>query len=283
MSRYHAKKQSDARTQLESHSTVALGIKDGLITISVIDHDPKEAAAIANGYIDEYRKFSANLAITEASQRRLFFQQQLLEAKENLAAAEDALKRTQQSTGVLQVDSQARSLIESAALLRAQVVAKEVQLQSMRTYATEDNPGILQGKQELAALQEQLTKLSGTDQNSSADIIVPKGNIPAAGMEYVRKLRDVKYYETISELMSKQFELAKLDEARQGVTLQVVDAAVPPDNRSFPKRSLTVFAALLLGFFAACGWCIVAEGFRRVRANPEESQRLDALRAALRR
>ena len=112
-----------------------------MITISVTDWDPKLAAEIANGYVEEFRKFSANLAITEASQRRIFFQQQLLEAKGNLAAAEEAMKGTEEATGVLQIDSQTRALIESAAALRAQVVAKEVQLQGMRAYATEDNPG----------------------------------------------------------------------------------------------------------------------------------------------
>jgi tyrosine-protein kinase Etk/Wzc len=281
MARYHEKKQSGARAQLEAHSKVVLGAKDGLITLSVTDRDPKQAAIIANGYIDEYRKFSANLAITEASQRRLFFQQQLLEANESLAAAEDALKHTEQSTGVLEVDSQARSLIESAAELRAQVVAKEVQLQGMRAYATEDNPELMMGKQELVALQEQLAKLAGTDKNSSDDVIVPKGNIPEAGMQYLRKLRDVKYYETISELMAKQFELAKLDEARQGASLQVVDAAVPPDSKSFPKPTITVLVAILLGFFLASVWCVLAEGLQRIKGNPDEGQRMDALRAIL--
>ena len=283
MARYHAQKQSLARNALESHVKVALGAKDGLITISVTDRDPKQAATIANGYIEEYRKFSANLAITEASQRRVFFQQQMLEANESLAAAEEALKRTQQSTGVLEVDSQARSLIESAAELRAEVVAKEVQLQGMRAYATEDNPELLMGKQQLAELQAQLSKLGGSDKNAGSDIIVPKGNIPEAGMEYIRKLRDVKYYETVSSLMAKQFEMAKLDEARQGATLQVVDVAVPPDTRSFPKRTLTVLAAMLFGFFLACGWCVLAEGMQSRKGNPDERQRLDALRAALRK
>ncbi len=283
MTRYRAKRQSDARREFEAHSKLALGPKDGLITISVTDHDPVQAASIANGYIDEFRKFSADLAITEASQRRIFFQKQLLEANERLATVEESLKRTEQSTGVLQIDSQARSLIESAAELRAQIVAKEVQLQGMRTYATEDNPELLTGKQQLAELQAQLTKLSGTTADSSSDIIVPKGNIPEAGMEYIRKLRDVRYYETVSELMAKQFEIAKLDEARQGTMIQVVDAAVPPDKRSFPQRTIIVVIAILLGFFAGCGWCIVAEGLQQLKSNSEENMRLDALRASFRR
>jgi uncharacterized protein involved in exopolysaccharide biosynthesis len=283
MARYGAKMPSNARTAFEAHSTVALAAKDGLITISVTDRDPGKAAEIANGYIDEFRKLSANLAITEASQRRIFFQQQLKEAKENLAAAEEAMKGTEQSTGVFQIDSQTRVLIESAAALRAQIVAKEVQIQGMRSYATEDNPEIFEAKQQLAALQAQLARLADADQDSSSGLIVPKGKVPEAGMEYIRKLRDVKYYDTISELIAKQFEMAKLDEARQGAVIQVVDVAVPPDHRSYPKRTITVILAMVLAFFVACGWGILAESLRRLDSNPAERQRLDALRATFRR
>jgi len=282
MGRYRAKKLSDARKAFERHIKVVLGAKDGLITIDVTDRDPNTAAQIANGYVDEFRKLTSNLAITEAAQRRVFFQQQLLEAKENLTVAEEAMKGTEQSTGVLQIDSQTRSLIESAAALRAQVVAKEVQLQSIRTFATEDNPQVLEAKQQLIALQAQLAKLAGTDQDSGPGFIVPKGKIPEAGMAYIRKLRDVKYYESISELIAKQFELAKLDEARQGATLQMVDLAVPPDRRSFPKRTITVIMAILIGFFVACGWCIAADRLKRVNSNPAEQERLEALRASFR-
>lgn len=277
MARYRKKKLSDARRKFEDRSTVNLGVKDGLIRITVTDRDPVLAAAIANAYVDEFRKQSANLAISEASQRRVFFQQQLLEANENLAAAEEAMKHTEQSTGVLQIDSQARSLIESAAMLRAQVAAKEVQLQAMRSYATEDNPQMVTAEQQLIALKAQLAKLAGSDENSSSDILVPKGNIPEAGMEYIRKLRDVKYYETITELIAKQFEMAKLDEARQGAVIQVVDLAVPPDTRSFPMRSLACVLATVFGFFAVCGWCIVEEVLHRLKESPADSQRLNAL------
>lgn len=265
MSRYRKKKISDARRAFENRSTVLLGAKDGLIRISVTDRDPKLAAEIANAYVDEFRKLTANLAITEASQRRVFFQQQLLEATQSLTAAEEAMKRTQQSTGILQLDSQAKSLIESAALLRGQIAAKEVELQAMRSYATDDNPQIVIVEQQLAGLKTQLAKLSGSVDSSSSDIIVPKGNMPQAGMEYLNKLRDVRYYETITELIAKQFEMAKLDEARQGAIIQVADPALIPDARSFPKRMLTILLALLGSFILACLCSFVIEGFQRLK------------------
>ncbi len=274
MARYRKKTMYDARKAFETHSTVLLGTKDGLIRITVEDRDPKLAAEIANGYVDEFRKLSATLAITEASQRRLFFQQQLLEARGNLTAAEEAMKRTEQSTGVLQIDSQARALIESAATLRGQAVAKEVQIQAMRSFATEDNPDLIIAKRQLAEIQAQLNKLAGQD---SDQFIVPKGKAPEAGMEYLRKLRDVKYNETVFELIAKQFELAKLDEARQGAIIQVADVAVPPDKKSFPPRAIIVILVTLLAFGIAVLWVLACERWAEAQRDPEQYSRIQTL------
>jgi tyrosine-protein kinase Etk/Wzc len=282
MAEYDQKRISDARKEFESRTKAVAGTKDGLIRISVEDRDPKRAAELANGYVDEFRKLSATLAITEAARRRLFFEQQLQQAKDNLTAAEESMRKTQQSTGVLQIDSQARSLIESAAVLRGQVVAKQVQIQGMRSFAAEDNPSLILAKQELAALQSQLEQLSGSQHDAGSDLNLSKGRVTESGMEYLRRFRDLKYHETVFELLAKEFEVAKLDEAREGEIVQVVDAAVPPDKKSFPPRVLIVVLMTLLGFFVACAWCIVCEGFRRMESNPAERQRLDALRAMFR-
>jgi uncharacterized protein involved in exopolysaccharide biosynthesis len=278
MGRYRKKNMSDARKAFEKHSSVVLGVKDGLIRVGVEDWDPKLAAEIANGYVDEFRKLSATLAITEAAQRRLFFEQQLLEARGNLTAAEEAMKSTEQSTGVLQIDSQARALIESAASLRGQAVAKQVQIQAMRTFASEDNPDLIVAKRQLAELQAQLNKLAGQE---SDQFIVPKGKAPEAGMEYLRKLRDVKYNETIYELIAKQFELAKLDEARQGAIVQVADKAVVPDKKSYPPRTIMVLLLTFAAFGIAVVWAIVSEQWAATLRDPEKHSRIQTLRDLL--
>ena len=280
--RYHTKKNSDALKALESHTTVDLGAKDGLLRITAWDHDPNEAAALANGYVDQFRRLSEHLAISEASQRRAFFEQQLLEAKSNLASAEEALKQTEQSTGVLQIDSQARSLIESAAIVRAQIGEKEVELQGLRAYETDNNPAVVVAEQQLAALRSQLAGLAGSGQDNGEGLIVPKGKVPEAGLEYLRRLRDVKYYETISELIAKQYEIAKLDEAKQGATIQVVDRAVPPDTRSFPKRTITVILAAIAALFLSCIWVIFSNRVGSNSHDPEARQRMQDLRRAWR-
>ncbi len=282
LQRYKCHRMSEARAGFERRSTVVLGAKDGLIRITVTDWDAKLAADIANGYVDEFRKLSGSLAITEAAQRRVFFQQQLLEANQNLTAAEEAMKQTQQSTGVVEVESQARSLIESAARLRGEIAAKEVEIESMRTYATDNNPQTYTAQQELAALKDQLKKLTGSDSGTGSAVSV-RGKLPEMGMEYLRKLRDVRYYETIESLIAKQFEMAKLDEAKQGAVVQVADVAIPPDWRSFPKRTIMVLIATFGALILVCAWCLVSDGIHRFRNNPSQRPCIEALKATLRK
>jgi uncharacterized protein involved in exopolysaccharide biosynthesis len=281
MQEYHMKYFSDARKAFEKHVTVDGSGKDALIHISVDDRDPRRAADLANGYIDQFRILSQHLAITEASQRRLFFEQELEQAKNNLANAEEALKLTEQTTGVIQLDSQARALIESAASLRAQITAREVQIQGMQTYATGENAQLVQAQRELEGLRAQLAKLGGSEDSTGGELIVPKGRVPEAGLEYVRKLRDVKYNETIFDILARQFELAKLDEAKQGALIQVVDPAIPPDRRSFPKRALIVIGATFAGFLIGVFCALFQAGFQRLNADPETTAKLRLLRRAL--
>lgn len=268
LTEYHVKRMSAAEKKFEDRSTVTAGIKDGLIRITVEDHNANRAAELANGYVDEFRKNSANLAITEASRRRVFFEQQLEQAKDNLANAEVALERTEMATGVFQPGGQAIALIQSGAALRAQITAKEVEIQGLRSFATDNNPQLVTARQELAALQAQLAELNGKGQGTDSDLILPKGAVPEAGMEYLRKLRDVDYYQTLYAFLEKQYEAAKLDEAREGPLVQIVDIAVPPDKKSFPKRSIIVVLVALLAFIIASLWALIANRWRETLQKP---------------
>jgi len=278
MQEYHQKRMSDTRKEFERRTTAVAGTKDGLIRLSIEDGNPNRAAELGNGYVEEFRKLSASLAITEAARRRLFFEQQLQQAKYQLTEAEDAMTKTEQTTGVLQIDSQARALIESAAVLRAQVVAKEVQIEGMRSFAAEDNPNLILAKQELSALQSQLAHVAGSQSDVGSDINLSKGRVTQSGMEYVRRYRELKYKETVFELLAKEFEVAKLDEAREGSIIQVVDAAVPPDKKSSPHRTLIVLATTILSFFVAAFWVFMRESSARAFELPENRERLDAIK-----
>jgi tyrosine-protein kinase Etk/Wzc len=281
MREYHARYPSDARKIFEGNTTVDGNGKDTLIHISVMDRDPTRAAELANGYVDQFRDLSQHLAITEASQRRLFFQQELEQAKNNLANAEEALAQTEQKTGVIQPDSQERALIESAASLRAEITAREVQIQGMQTYATGENSALIQAQQELAGLRAQLAKLGGSEDTSGNEFMIPKGLVPKAGMEYVRGLRDVKYYETIFDILARQFEVAKLDEAKEGSIIQVVDPAIIPDKKSSPKRGLIVICSAIVGLFCGIFIALFQSGLQRLKHCPETNEKISLLKQAL--
>lgn len=278
LSEYHLKRMSEARKELETRTTIKAGAKDGLIRIAIEDRNPGRAAELANGYVEEFRKLSASLAITEAARRRLFFERELQPAKDNLTAAEEAMRKVEQATGVMQIDSQARALIESAAMLRGQVVAKEVQIQGMRSFAAEDNPDLVLAKQQLAALQKQLDQLAGSQTDTGSDIVLSKGRVTHAGLEYIRRFRDLKYNEAVYELLLKGLEVAKLDEAKEGEIVQVVDVAVPPDRKSSPHRTIIVLASTVFAFFFAVFWVMMRQSFRRMLSLPENRGRVESIK-----
>lgn len=274
---YGKHRKSDARKKLEHFVSIDSGAKDGLIRISVTDRDPQRAAQMANGYVQAFKWATAHLAVTEASQRRLFFEQQLSAAKDNLANAEEALKSTEQKTGMIQIDSQDRAVIASVAQLRAQVAAKEVQIRGMESFATDQNPELQMAQGELAGLRSQLERTG----SSSDELLIPRGNMQQAGLEYVRKLRDVKYYETIFDLLARQYEVAKVDEARQGALVQVVDPAVVPDRRSWPKPLFFIPGGAALGLVLGILCAFAGHAFQRLSQNPAEQSRLEMLRLAM--
>ena len=277
---FGVKQRSDARKKLENVVDVDSGAKDGLIRISVTDRSPQRAAEMANGYVEEFKRLSATLAVTEASQRRLFFEQQLAQAKDNLANAEEDLKKTGQKTGLIQLDSQTRATIELLADLRGQIAAKEVEISAMRSFATGENPGLQMAEQQLAGLRSQEQKMGATSEGAT-NALIPKGNAQEAGIEYIRKLRDVKYFETIFDLLARQYEMAKVDEARQGAVVQIVDRAIVPDRKSSPKRTLIVLGAPVLGLFLGVVWAFAREGLRRLSNNPAERLRLELLKKSI--
>jgi len=260
---YRRRYVSSARKRWERHTRIDSGIKDGLIKISVADKDPHRAAELANGWLEEYRRLTANLAVTEASQRRLFFEQELNGARDDLARAEESLKETQQRTGVIDIDGQARAMIASAAVLRAQVASKQVEIQAMREFATGQNPDLVRAQQELSAMEGQLSAMDASSDRGDGDLAMPKGPITEAGLEYARALRELKFREVMYDLLTRQYEAARVDEARQGPLVQVVDPAQVPDRPSSLYRMLIAIAAVLfalpMGLLAACAVEVTAD------------------------
>lgn len=261
--RYNAEFKQDTREKLEKNARISSG-KDGLITVEVDDKDPGVAAQLANGFVEELGKLLDRMAVTEAQQRRLFFEKQLKQTQDKLTQAEQALRSSGVDTSALKSNPQAA--VTAVAQLQAQVTAQEVKVASLRGYLTESAPDFKQAMTELGALRVQLNKLEKTSSNAGSD------------GEYVTRYREFKYQETLFELFAKQYELAKVDEAREGAVIQVLDIAQPPERKSKPKKALIAILATLGSGFALLLYVFVRQGMRNAARSSETAEKLARIR-----
>jgi uncharacterized protein involved in exopolysaccharide biosynthesis len=242
---YDKKYRSDARKRLVDNALMLVGKKDGMISVSVEDVDPARAAAMANQYVDELRRMTTVLAVSEAQQRRMFFEKQMNDAKEHLTAAQTALQASGFDAGALKAEP--RGAADEYARLRAEMTAADVKLQTLRHSLTESTPEV---QQQVATLQALRTQVAQLEQSTMRN-----GSTP----DYVSKYREFKYQETLFQLMAKQYELARADESREGALIQVVDPAQPAELKTSPKRSLIAIGCAFIGALACAGWLIRRE------------------------
>jgi len=276
---YRKRTLVDTRKSLAKHTHIE-GIKGSFIRVSVDDHDAHRAADMANTYVDELYRRNQTLALTTASQRRLFLENQVNAEKDQLTNVEAAFRELQQKTGVIQLAGQAEMTLRSMAQLRAEISAKEVLLEQLRTTETEQNTDVQRLESGLNALREQLKK---AESDSSADnYFVSAGRIPQAGLEYLRRMRDVRYHEALFETLAKQYELARIEEAKAPPVIQVVDKAIVLDRRSWPPRALLVLLALFTSGVLLSGWVLLRDKWNKVSAVPENALHISALRKILR-
>lgn len=276
MKRWNLDVQSLALKRLESTTSIIAG-KDSIIAISFTDESPRQAADIANAYVDELRALTRRMAVTEAGRRRLFFEQQLETARKNLATAEAAAKQGIETSGLAKVDDQGRTLVEIGARLRGQIAAKEIQIGSMRYFAADSNPDLSRAQQELAMLKRQLAQTEGDSPRHDER---PETHIRAGSN--VNLLRDLKYYETIYEFLARELELARIDEAKDSAIIQVIDPAVPPDRKSKPARAIIVLTTAFVALLLALAIALVRERLGEIESSPDGRDKLARLRANLR-
>jgi uncharacterized protein involved in exopolysaccharide biosynthesis len=258
---YDAKDYYATRKKLARNTDIKAG-RDTLIRIRVEDRDPQRAAELTNAYVDALAEQNSRVAVTEASQRRQFFEAQLAKEKDVLSDAEVALRNTQESTGLVAPSGQAEGIIRAVSQLHVQILAQEARIESMKAYVTDDNPRLQLAKSELSALQTALTKLEqGSHLPGTPE--VPTNQLPEAGLQYLRKYRDVRYHEALFEILSKQYEAARLDEAKSTALIQVIDRAVPPERRSWPPRTLLILSAAILAALVSSFWVVLSESRTR--------------------
>jgi uncharacterized protein involved in exopolysaccharide biosynthesis len=259
---YETPSPEKARKRLVD-STIVTAAKSGLITIEVEDRDRERAAQLTNAYVEELMNLTKVLAVTEASQRRLFFERQLEQAKNHLATAELELKRALDTHGVVSVDAETQAIVATLAQLRARISAKEIQLNSMKAFMTPNNIEYKRGEEELHSLQAQLGQL----ENGRGG----EGARNPQGLENIKVLRDVKYNQMLYELLAKQYEVARLDEASDSSVVQVLDSAVVPEQRARPKRAVMVLLTAAISFVASVVLAFAMEGWARLRQRADFS------------
>ncbi len=250
---YQAPLKTDARRIMDLNVRITVGKKDGLITVEVDDESPERAAALANGHVDQLRRVSADLALTEAQQRRVFFEGQVKATRERLDKAQRDLQGTGLSAGVLR--SEPKAAADSYARLRAEVTAVEVRIQGLRRTLADTAPEVQNQLGVLQALKEQLAR---------AEASLPANGAP----DYLGKYREFKYQESLYELFSKQYELARLDEAKEGALIQVIDPAAPPERKSRPKRAFIAVSTTLATLIVLLLGLMLRQAWRRMRADP---------------
>ncbi len=280
MERYEAKFKDDARKQLEGKVRASSG-KDGLIAVEVDDKDPQFAADLANAHVEELHKLLGRLAVTEAQQRRAFFEKQLEQTKANLVKAEQALRASGVSSGTLK--SNPAAAVAGLASLKAALTAQEIKLANMRSYLTDIAPAFKQAQNELLVIKQQIAKAEAQDASGSSSVSgmnPPTGGADGQG-DYITRYRDYKYHETLLELFAKQYEVARIDESREGAVIQVVDAAQPPERKSKPKKALIAIIATLAAGFALLLWVFMRNALNNASQDAVSAQKLQRIRASL--
>lgn len=272
MNVYEEDYRLDTYEALDKATTIELGKKDGIISITVEDKDPVRAANMANAFVDELARLSVDLNITGAGQNRKFLEQRLVKAKADLAKAEDKLKAYQSKNKAVNIGEQAKATIEGVAQLRAQLAIQEIQLASLRSYLTDENDEIKTVKSSIGNLKSQIASLEGVSKGSSIPSV---GSVPALGQEYTRLMRALRVQETIIEFVTKQYEMAKFNEAKDVSGVQVLQKATAADKKTKPKRTLIVLGVTLVALMFSVFLAFIRENMEQMPH--EERERWRAL------
>ncbi len=239
--------------KLDDLVNISLGEEDGIVAISVDDENPVRAAEIANAYVEELKSLNVKINLNNAGRERLFLEERLLQVKKELLATEESLKLFQEKNKTIRIDDQATAIIEAIASLKGDLASKEVQLGVLLSSQTERNPQVIALREGVLQLKEQLSQLEHSPEGKkvSGDIFLVTSALPGLGVQYARLLRDFKVEEALFEMLTQQHEMAKITEAKNTSTIQVLDEGVVADKKSKPSRSIIVLlATFIVGFFA---------------------------------
>jgi len=269
MEPYETKTMHDVRGSLEGATRIVV-TKEKVIKVAVEDRDPQLASDIANFYVSNLDRLNQTLSVSKARENRKFIEQRVAETQTALVKVEDALKEFQTQNRTVAIEAQSKAMIEATAMIQAQIMAQEVQLQVMGSYLSSNNPEIARVQSSISELRKQLqimeTGKSGKERLPGDRLRPAITSVPTLALEYGRLARDLKVQETLYALLISQYEQAKLTEARDTPTVQVLDPAIPAERKSRPKILLNVLIAGILSLFVGIFWAFVRGAIDRRKA-----------------
>jgi len=248
----------------------------GVISVSVEVKDPQRAAAMANTYVEALDQINRTVLVTEGQRKRVFLEERLEKAKKDLINAETGLQAFQEKYNLVSINEQAKASIEGAATLRGEIIAAQTEFEVLKKFGTEKQNEAIMLKSKIEELRKQLAKIeSGNPEKDADNFYIPFKELPDLGMRLARLMREKKIQEEVFELLTSQYEMAKIEEAKDMNTIQILDEAVPTDMKSSPNRALIVILSTIVGFFIAVFFAFINDFVLKVRTkDPEKYKEL---------
>lgn len=268
---YHTSKIEDARDELASHSDIAEDRKSGILSIAVTDQNPRRAAAIAQGYVSELDRLVSQLSTSSARRERIFLESRLHEVKGELDVAATQFSEFASKNTALDIPAQGKASLEAAAKLQGELIAAQSELSGLEQIYAESNVRVKSLKARVDKLNQQLQKLGGDAANPTNDeglISPPIKKLPLLGVTYANLYRQNKIEETVYELLTQQYELAKVQEAKEIPTVKILDAPVLPTKKQFPGPGALICIGTLLGLAGGAGWLVFRKRWKESEPGP---------------
>jgi len=267
---YSTKYEEDACRELSDNTGVSEDRKSGIITIEVSDRDPQRATAIAQGYVDELNRLAAEVSTSSAHRERVFLEGRLQEVRRDLNKASVDFSEFASKNTAIDIEEQGKAMVEAAAGLQGELIASQSELKGLEQIYAPSNVRIRSVKSRIAELQAQLDKLGGPS-NGIPDKSVPGAppayptirQLPVLGVRYFDLFREAKIQEAVYEALTQQYEMSKVQEAKETPTVKVLDAASLPQTKSFPPRILIIMMITVLSLAGACYWTLVRVRWQR--------------------
>jgi len=261
---------ADARNTLGDRTGISADEKSGIITISVIDHNPQRAAAMVQEYVNELNWVVSNLSTSSAHRERDFLDSRITQVKAELETAEKQFSQFASNKGAIDIPEQGKAMVTAAATLQGQVIAAEAQLEGLQQIYTDNNTRVRMAEAQVSRLRKSLEKLAGqgSDENSSAQELYPSlRELPLLGVSYADLLRRLKVEEAVFETLTQEDELAKVEEAKEIPSVRVLDAPQVPQKKSFPPRTTIMILGTFLGFILSISWVLTHSAWNAIDAS----------------